>query len=361
MKSNDYIYISSINEFRGNRVLAEIGLKGGSITRLQINDENKLWDNSTFVWPREEKVKRGVATQPAPILFPNVGSLKNLSEYDDGSFIKTEVGSKQGYLINDIFYSDKTTGYFYEGKFYPMSKHGFARLCKFGLVSYYNDRCLLRLNSNYKTKKYFPFDFSLDVMYKTVDCGIDIEYKLKNTGTVNLPFNIGDHPGFALDKPVENYYLKFDQNYDGFAEYFDSFGKRKTIYVDECNRLPLFREMFSDKKKSVTIHNLDAKKVSLFDKFSCNHNKPELIYDVDSDKLVLWSADPDGFLCIEPWYAKRGLFSDIENNMEKGNIKILEPGEEFKYKRRMRFPDNDYASKMEVAKRALTKRITYGK
>lgn len=361
MKTNDYIYISSVNESRGNKMLAEIGIKGGSITRLQFNDNDKLWRNPTLVWPRKEKLERGITTQPAPILFPSAGSLKNLKEYDDGSFVKKDLGNRQGYLIDDIFYSENTTGYFYNNKFYPMSKHGFARLCKFNLIGYCNDRCLLRLNSSYKTKKYFPFDFSLDVMYKMADYGIDIEYKLKNTGTVDLPFNMGDHPGFALDKPVENYYLYFDKNTNTYAEYLDRNGNKQTIYVDEDNRLPLNREMFSDRKEAVRIYNLEAKKVSLCDKYNYSFNKPELIYDIDSDSVVLWSADPEGLLCIEPWYAKRGLFNDIENNIENGNIKTLKPNEEFTYKRRMRFPDEEYAHKSIITKRALTKRFTQSK
>ena len=361
MKSNDYIYISSVNESRGNKMLAEIGLKGGSITRLQFNDEDKLWQNPTKVWPRKEKLDRGMSNQPSPILFPSAGSLKNLKEYDDGTFTKKEAGNKHGYLIDDIFYFDNTTGYFYNGKFYPMSKHGFARLCKFNLIEYSNDRCVLRLDSSYKTLKYFPFNFKLDVMYKMVDYGIDIEYKLKNTGNEVLPFNIGDHPGFALKKPVENYYLEFDNNKNAYAEYLDINGIKKVVYVDEDNRLGLNREMFSDKKDAVRLYNIDAKKVSLCDKANFGMKKPEVIYDIDSDSLVLWSADPDGLLCIEPWYAKKGLFSDIEANMKNGNIKTLKPNEEFSYKRRMRFPDEEYAYKSMVTKDALTKRLTYSK
>ena len=84
-----------------------------------------------------------------------------------------------------------------------MNQHGFVRESMFEVIDYYNDGCLLRLKSNDVTKRQYPFEFQLDVLYKVVTGGIDINYIVKNTGDKIMPFNIGDHPGFQLDNSVE--------------------------------------------------------------------------------------------------------------------------------------------------------------
>ena len=348
---DDYIYISNINEFTGSTTCAEIGLNGGNITRLQINDIDMMWQNKSQVWPRKEKIDNGALNQPAPILFPIAGSLKSLSSYDTSSFEQVDVDGEIGFLIDGNFYRADTKGYFYDGKFYPMNQHGFVRESMFEVIDYYNDGCLLRLKSNDVTKKQYPFEFQLDVLYKVVTGGIDINYIVKNTGDKIMPFNIGDHPGFQLDNSVDNYYLQFENNDNTYASYNNS----EHSYVDENNKLYLTSEMFEN-RQAVRLFNVSSDKVALCKKGKGNiKDKIVSIYDVQADNLLLWSADVNGLLCIEPWYANDHLFDNINENIANGKIKTLMPDEEFSFSRRMRFPDDHYMNKLNAVMKVKTK------
>lgn len=347
--NNDYIYISTVNNFTGNTTCAEIGLKGGSITGLSFNELDLLWQNEKQLWPRKEKIEKGATNQPAPILFPIAGSLNKLSSYKDNNLKlkKINFSGKNGYLINDRFYEEDTKGYFYDGKFYPMEQHGFARNSMFEVIEYYNDRCLLRLNSNDDIKKQYPFDFQFDVLYKIVNNGINISYTIRNTGNKVMPFNIGDHPGFKLNSHVDNYYLQFDNNNNTYVRYNEKEKTPIVKYLDDNNRLYLNSGMFKN-RKAIRMYNVSSKTVSLNNK---NENKPTVIYDIESDNLLLWTADTNGLLCIEPWYAESGLFNDFDSNLENGKIKMLLPQEEFSYSRRMRFPDSYYSNKFDAVRK----------
>lgn len=346
----DYIYISNINEFTSSTTCVEIGLKGGNITRLQVNDIDMIWQNKSQMWPRKEKIIKGTGNQPAPILFPIAGPLKSLASYDTSSLEQVDIDGKKGFIIDGNFYSADTKGYFYEGKFYAMNQHGFVRDSMFEVVDYYNDGCLLRLNSNDETKKQYPFDFQLDVLYKVVTGGVNINYIVKNTGDKIMPFNIGDHPGFQLENSVDNYYLQFEDNDNTYASY-----NNERSYVDDNNKLYLTNKMFEN-RQAVRLFNVSSDKVTLCKKGKGNvKDKIVSIYDVQADNLLLWSADTSGLLCIEPWYANDHLFDDINKNIASGDIKTLMPNEEFSYSRRMRFPDEHYISKLKAIEKAKAK------
>ena len=339
--NKDVISIKNNSDLADSSVKVDISLKGGSITRIVYNDEDRIWQNENFVWPSKKKVSSGVATVPSPILFPVAGKLKTLGEVAGDSFERVETEDLKGYSIDDIFYDEKTTGYFYKDKFYPMVKNGFARLCKFKLMRRLDDECMLRLTSGYKTMKSYPFDFQLDVLYKAIENGVDISYTIKNTGEEVLPFNLGDHPSFAIDKEIDRYYLLFDENENGYAEYVDSEGQKRRVEIDEDNRLPLNKDMFNN-RQMVKLYNVSATKVGLCDKFkSYGIESPELTYDISSDALVLWTPDTNGLLCIQPWYAKEGSFNNMEKGIASGSVKTLQPGEEFSCSRRICFGDSN--------------------
>ena len=349
----DVISIRNSSDLTDSTVKIDISLKGGSITRIVYNKEDRIWQNENFVWPSRRKISSGIATGPSPILFPIAGKLKTLAEVKDIPLEKVETDTVKGYSIDDIFYDEKTTGYFYKGKFYPMVKNGFARLCKFQLMRRLEDECMLRLTSGYKTMGSYPFDFQLDVLYKAIENGVDISYVVKNTGDEVLPFNLGDHPSFAIDKNIDRYYLLFDKNEDGYAEYTDEKGKLQKVEIDDDNRLPLSKEMFVN-RQMVKLYNVSASRVGLCDKFkSYGTESPELTYDISSDSLVLWTPDTNGLLCIQPWYAKEGSFNDMEKGIASGSVRTLQPGEEFSCSRRICFGD----SSRPIHDRSLQKKL----
>src|ERR1700744_5340044 len=82
-----------------------------------------IWDGNPAFWAKH-----------SPLLFPIVGTLK-----------------------------DNT--YIYEGNSYQLSRHGFARDKEFSVESHDGDTITFLLTSDADTKKAYPFEFELRIIY----------------------------------------------------------------------------------------------------------------------------------------------------------------------------------------------------
>ena len=122
-------------EIKNSFIKAKIKSFGAELNSLQKieNDFEYIWQADSKYWARH-----------SPVLFPIVGRLK----YDS---------------------------YFYKGKKYSLSQHGFARDKEFELIK--NDE---------KTLKNYPFLFELNISYKLEKTKLIISYKVKNwRGNIN--------------------------------------------------------------------------------------------------------------------------------------------------------------------------------
>ncbi len=326
-----------------NNVKAIVNLNGGCLTSVLIDDDQYLWQNESGKWPNLVQ-KPGAPSQPAPILFPITGPLQTLDQ-----IAKTKDLEKinNRYLINGKFYDGKVTGYFFENQFYEMKQHGFLRNSLFSVLEKSDDACSLSFKSNDETKKIYPFDFEIMLAYQLTPTGVIVNYDVKNTGKKPLPFNIGDHPGFKVEGDIEDYWLKLDSQHDVILGYQTEDGLQEVVCKDGV--IGLKREMFAD-GQAVIIDDIVAKKVTLFKK-----DEEKLRYNIEADNLLLWSADIDHFICLEPWYGELELFNQMEQNLELGKIKQLAPGENFSYARRLSFYNNDFLNRLKSIRQILSK------
>lgn len=270
---------------------AAISEKGAELTSLKANGIEYMWQADPAYWGRH-----------APILFPFVGRLK-----DDQ--------------------------YSYKGKTYPMSQHGFARDEMFEVTEQTDEKVVLTLKSNEKTKEVYPFDFLLSVSYEVWGEGLRVRFKVDNTGGEEMLFALGGHPAFNV--PLE-------ENLS-FEDYFFSFSPQKSRV-----KIPLEGPFANLDQKTIgqtntnirISHDLFQNDALIFETKGLN---TFTISAEDSPHSVtlsynhipyvgFWSPYPkeSPFVCIEPWWGFADPVDSTGKLEEKPGMNQLAPGEQFK-------------------------------
>ncbi len=235
----------------------------------------------------------------APVLFPIVGGLKDQK-------------------------------YNYNGKTYSIANHGFARRSRFKLISSTQSTALFELNSNIETKKMYPFDFSLQVLFSLEFGGIAVQYNVKNNGTGQMFFSIGSHPAFNLPFAggyIENYYIHFGEE-ENMERYFFENGlyRDKTAPVfSNCRQISLDRKIFNDGPL------IFKKPVSTEFHIKNSLNSKEIIVSTEEiPYLAIWSkGDGAPFVSIEPWFGLPDVTTTNQDFAKKEGILSLESGKTF--------------------------------
>ena len=236
-----------------------------------------IWHGDKTYWARR-----------SPILFPIVGKVWN------GSFR-------------------------YEGKEYLLSQHGFARDCEFELInidlindifdcqySITNTLAFL-LQSNDQTRKVYPFDFSLYVVYQLEGRTIKVDWLVENKTDGDIYFQIGAHPAFNYrdfdaEASVQGY-IRF--NKDGLFRLTQlecggyASNEHKDIVIS-CDGIVITKETFAG--DALVLEN-QVNKVYLCDRQGNSYVE----VDFDAPVVGLWSPAKQGyapFVCIEPWYGR---------------------------------------------------------
>ncbi|WBH17660.1 aldose 1-epimerase family protein [Sphingomonas radiodurans] len=88
-----------------------------------------------------------------------------------------------------------------DGGLYPMKQHGFARRLPFAVIEQGNTRALFRLTASEETRTHYPFDFTLDALFRLDDATLCIEITIHNPADTPLPASFGFHPAFAWPLP----------------------------------------------------------------------------------------------------------------------------------------------------------------
>lgn len=172
---------------------------GAEMISLVYDGRERLWQNVTGEWSGH-----------APVLFPVCG--------------------KCSVIVN--------------GREYPIEKHGFARKREFSVAERGRDFIAFRLLADEETKKVFPFDFAFTVRYRLFENAVEVVYETENAGTEPLYFSCGGHESFALEKPIEDYEVRFEKEEKLIALVHDDEGRltSKKKLLSENGILPLKTE-----------------------------------------------------------------------------------------------------------------------
>ena len=255
-----------------------ISTMGAEITSVKKGKKELIWQADPSVWKGH-----------APLLFPICGGLK------DDKFI-------------------------YDGKEYIMPKHGFARNSEFEVETVSEDSATFLLKSNDETKKCYPFDFELRVIYSLKENELTVTYDIKNTTDGSMYFSIGAHEAYSCPNGIGEWSVIFEKDEDLIATPVDGplLTYDENVILKNSRILPLKDEYFEI--DALVFQNLKSRKLTL------KNDKTDYEIKLDFDGfpyLLIWTKPNAKYICIEPWYGIPDfLGSDFDITKKKGIIRL---------------------------------------
>ena len=288
--------MSEIISISSNSLTASIDTMGAQLMSLRKGESEYLWQGDSNWWPRR-----------APILFPIVGVLK------DG-----EAESAEGTI--------------------SLARHGLARLNQFEVVEQSPSSVTLQLKSTEETRKAYPYDFELKLIFSVDGDTLTQSYKVTNPANVVLPFTLGAHPAFNIPIPgveaasLDQYHLSFTRSWTSYGpsitdEGLCDYTTPQRLIVDS-DTLPLSWELI-DREKTITLEDVPDRRITLAANVEAASEAHGIQMDFDGfDYLGIWSAAPGcPFVALEPWCGIADIV-DCDGIFEhKPSIMFLEPAQ----------------------------------
>ena len=233
----------------------------------------------------------------------------------------------------------------YCGAEYALSQHGFARDCEFAKLDEKQmsellpkadegaQKCGFVLYSNEETKKLYPFDFALYIIYCLIDNCLEVNWIVENRTEGDMYFQIGAHPAFN--------YRDFDEDAEvqGYMK-FDRVGKLSLTTLECGGYAARERREVEVSPEGIAINKSTfAGDALVFEKqlnrvTLCDRNGEAYVeVEFDAPVVGLWSPAKIGyapFMCIEPWYGRCDDSNFDGDYNEKPYINYLKEGESFR-------------------------------
>lgn len=253
-----------ISTLKNNEIAIEVNSQGAELWSLKkANDTFEyLWQGDATYW-----------TGRSPVLFPNVGAVKD----------------------------NKMT---VDGKVYPLGNHGFPRKMAFELIEKNDSSLTYSFTANDETKAMYPFNFELLLTYSLEASCVTIDYKVKNLDTKEMYFQLGTHPGFncPMQEGLEfdDYYLAFNKEETANRLFFDDANLLITNKEEaglSGNTMALKHDLFYE--GAAIFRNLNSNEVTL--KSDKNDRFVKLSYN-KFPYLGVWQKPDAPYICIEPWH-----------------------------------------------------------
>lgn len=288
--------MSEIISISSNSLTASIDTMGAQLMSLRKGESEYLWQGDSNWWPRR-----------APILFPIVGVLKN-----------GKAESAEGTI--------------------SLARHGLARLNQFEVVEQSTSSVTLQLKSTEETRKSYPYDFELKLIFSVAGDTLTQTYEVTNPANVVLPFTLGAHPAFNIPIPsveatsLDQYHLLFTRSWTSFGPSITDDGlcdyaTPQKLIVDS-DTLPLSWELI-DREKTITLEDVPDRRIMLTTNAETTSEAHGIQMDFEGfDYLGIWSAAPGcPFVALEPWC---GIADTVDCDCifeHKPGIISLEPGQ----------------------------------
>ena len=244
-----------------------------------------MWQADPAFWARH-----------APVLFPIVGKLLN-----------------GRYELN--------------GKTYELPPHGFARDMKFSLVEQSESSLVYQFLPTAETRKSYPFEFALNIIYRLNVNSLEISYEVRNNGAEVMPFSIGAHPAFNLHGPVEKCFLELEKEETLNTTLLSGKGlltEETAPVLADTNILPLSKTLFD--RDALILLDFKSEKITLGSHKSTRRLTVEF---PGFPELGIWAKPGAPFVCIEPWYGYADPEQPYGDIMNKPGILQLTAGECF--------------------------------
>lgn len=274
----------------------EISSAGAELQSIVNNRTHHqyLWQGDSRFWGRR-----------SPVLFPIVGAVW------------------QGRFMMD-------------GVEYAMGQHGFARDMEFTpMENVPEDEAWFCLESSEETLSRYPRRFRLEIGYRLQGERLTVIWRVRNTDSRPMDFQIGAHPAFNLPEfnpsdPVHGYF-----NFDNRAPRRQTIAEKgcvgegeSIVTTDSDGMLPIEDGTFAD--DAIIFADSQVHRVSILDKA----HRPYISLLFRAPLVGLWSPAAEcPFVCVEPWCgrADRVGFNGEFAQREWVNTLAPQQEEEFSY------------------------------
>ncbi len=192
-----------------------------------------------------------------------------------------------------------------EDSIYPMEIHGFGHISQWTVLEQKEDLLRLELIADTETRKVYPFEFRVELIYTIKDGKLDILQIYENLGQIDMPFAFGFHPYFEVNPTAVS--VKVD------AEFEMDMATGKPVPVRQ-NPIQL---SFAEGASECGAFFLQAKNEAvLFD----GEKEIHMEFDENFNRLVFWAVRGKKFLCVEP-------INSSPNGLVTGDCYTLAPNE----------------------------------
>ena len=262
--------MSEIISISNGSLTASIDTMGAQLMSLRKGESEYLWQGDSNWWPRR-----------APILFPIVGVLKD-----------SKAESAEGTI--------------------SLARHGLARLNQFEVVEQSASSVTLQLKSTEETRKAYPYDFELKLIFSVAGDTLTQTYEVTNPANVVLPFTLGAHPAFNIPIPsveaasLDQYHLSFTRSWTSYGpsitdEGLCDYTTPQRLIVDS-DTLNLSWKLI-DREKTITLEDVPDRRITLTTNVETSSEVHGIQMDFEGfDYLGIWTAAPGcPFVALEPW------------------------------------------------------------
>lgn len=269
---------------KNNYLTVTVNELGAEIQSILCQDEEFLWDGRKEIWSGR-----------APILFPICGGLKE----------------------------DK---YMFDDKEYNMPKHGYVKNTVFEVESISETKAVFLHKSTEETKKIFPFDYELRVIYSLDGNKISTEYRVSNTGNKSMYFSIGSHEAYYTPEGIEDYDIIFGENVSLDTNMIcgNLISPSTMPILKDSNVLPLYEKYFT--VDALVFRKNPAKSAMLRNRKT---GKTVTVDFPDATSLLIWHKPNSPYICIEPWLGFPDVVGSGYDITEKEGIIPLDSGKTF--------------------------------
>ena len=217
------------------------------------------------------------------------------------------------------------------GKVYPAMMHGFANDMDFRLVKHSEERILLELAATDYTRRYFPYEFRLQVEFKLDGDKVVQNFYVINDDQKAVYYCLGAHPGFycpiELGECGDDYSLVFNRpqklNQNQLEENTRLLTGKQIPYLVEETEIPLSDHFFDN--GPLLFSGMDAETLTLRSNRSGHFMELGI---AGFESLCLWGAPTKmSVICIEPWCGTSDR-TDTDHVWEtKPGVRRIEVGE----------------------------------
>lgn len=244
----------SLTTIASDRLTVVISTMGAEIQSIRDEKGTEyLWQGDPAFWANR-----------APILFPVAGGLR-----DDC--------------------------YLWQGKKYPMNKHGIVRGVEWELEEAAKEKAVFRISR--KTEG-FPFEYDLRAIFTVRENSLQVEYAVTNRDQGPFCFGIGAHEAYLTPGGIEDYEIVFDEEEDLLHSPLD--GNLNTHELQpiatHTRVLPLKYEYF--KVDALVFRSVKSRGVTLRGKTNGRRLRVDF---PEHPILMFWDKPGAEYICIEPW------------------------------------------------------------